>query len=106
MPDGCLRASRNLLKDAGLRAYADREPLCSAPARRVRSGGGAHATRLSNADPLTEHDHGPGDWVLLAEVGGEGLTEGELGVVYWVIRRDDLAGGRFTRARACFDMVG
>ncbi|MFJ9584064.1 DUF1963 domain-containing protein [Streptomyces acidicola] len=59
-----------------------------------------------NADPITEHDHGPGDWVLLAEVGGEDLTEGELGIVYWVIRRDDLADGHFSRARACFDMVG
>ncbi|WP_128376632.1 DUF1963 domain-containing protein [Streptomyces cavernae] len=58
-----------------------------------------------NADPITEHDHGPGDWVLLAEIGGEDLTEYELGIVYWVIRRDDLADGRFTRARACFDMV-
>ncbi|MFJ8025395.1 DUF1963 domain-containing protein [Streptomyces sp. NPDC096311] len=59
-----------------------------------------------NGDPITEHDHGPGDWVLLAEVGGDDLTEGELGIIYWVIRRDDLAGRRFTRARACFDMVG
>jgi hypothetical protein len=58
-----------------------------------------------NADPITEHDHGPGDWVLLAELGGEDLTEGELGVAYWVIRRDDLADGRFDRARACFDQV-
>ncbi|NGO10054.1 DUF1963 domain-containing protein [Streptomyces sp. HC44] len=59
-----------------------------------------------NADPLTDYDHGPGDWVLLAEVGGEDLTEGELGIVYWVIRRDDLAARRFDRARACFDFVG
>ncbi|WP_327394413.1 DUF1963 domain-containing protein [Streptomyces phaeochromogenes] len=59
-----------------------------------------------NADPVTDHDHGPGDWVLLAEVGGEGVTEGELGVVHWVIRRDDLAGRHFDRARAHFDMVG
>lgn len=59
-----------------------------------------------NADPLTDHDHGPGDWVLLAEVGGDDLTEGDLGIVHWVIRRDDLAAGRFTEARACFDMAG
>ncbi|MFF3707667.1 DUF1963 domain-containing protein [Streptomyces phaeochromogenes] len=59
-----------------------------------------------NADPVTDHDHGPGDWVLLAEVGGEGVTEGDLGVVHWVIRRDDLAGRHFDRARAHFDMVG
>lgn len=59
-----------------------------------------------NADPVTEHDHGPGDWVLLAEIGGEDLTEGDLGVVYWVIRRDDLAACRFNRVRACYDTVG
>ncbi|MGA5447975.1 DUF1963 domain-containing protein [Streptomyces umbrinus] len=59
-----------------------------------------------NSDPLTDHDHGPGDWVLLAEVGGDGVTEGDLGVVHWVIRRDDLAGRHFDRARAHFDMVG
>ncbi|MDX2600649.1 DUF1963 domain-containing protein [Streptomyces caniscabiei] len=59
-----------------------------------------------NTDPLTDHDHGPGDWVLLAEVGGDDLTEGDLGIVHWVIRRDDLAAGRFTEARACFDMAG
>ncbi|MDX3638520.1 DUF1963 domain-containing protein [Streptomyces sp. MB09-02B] len=59
-----------------------------------------------NADPLTEHDHGPGDRVLLAEVGGEDVTEGELGIDHWVIRRDDLSAGRFTEARACYDMAG
>lgn len=59
-----------------------------------------------NSDPLTDHDHGPGDWVMLAEVGGDGVTEGDLGVVHWVIRRDDLAGRHFDRARAHFDMVG
>ncbi|WP_405867922.1 MULTISPECIES: DUF1963 domain-containing protein [unclassified Streptomyces] len=59
-----------------------------------------------NDDPVNDRDRGPGDWVLLAEVGGENLTEGDQGIVYWVIRRDDLAAGRFTEARACYDMVG
>ncbi|MDN3028749.1 DUF1963 domain-containing protein [Streptomyces sp. S.PB5] len=58
-----------------------------------------------NSNPVTEHDHGPGDWVLLAEIGGEDLTEGELGIAYWVIRRGDLSAGRFDRVRACFDQV-
>ncbi|MFG3289160.1 DUF1963 domain-containing protein [Streptomyces sp. NPDC048179] len=59
-----------------------------------------------NADPVTEHDYGPGDWVLLAEVGGDGLTDGDLVTVYWIIRRDDLANRRFARARARFDVSG
>jgi hypothetical protein len=59
-----------------------------------------------NNDPLTEHGFGPGDWVLLAEIAGGGLVEGDLGHLYWVIRRDDLADGRFEQARACYDMVG
>jgi Domain of unknown function (DUF1963) len=58
-----------------------------------------------NTDPITEYELPPGDWVLLAEIGGEELTEGDLGLAYWVIRRDDLADGRFDQARACFDMV-
>ncbi len=58
-----------------------------------------------NADPTTDYDHGPGDWVLLAELGGEDLTEGDLGIIDWVIRRDDLAARRFDQARACFDMT-
>lgn len=32
-----------------------------------------------NADPVTDHDHGPGDWVLLAEVGGRGCDRGRTG---------------------------
>lgn len=58
-----------------------------------------------NADPTTDYDHGPDDWVLLAELGGEDLTEGDLGIIDWVIRRDDLAARRFDQARACFDMT-
>ncbi|MFB8036098.1 DUF1963 domain-containing protein [Streptomyces sp. NPDC056004] len=58
-----------------------------------------------NNDPVTDYDHGPGDWVLLAEF-GSAVVEGDMGRVDWVIRRDDLAAGRFTRARACYDMVG
>lgn len=59
-----------------------------------------------NADPTTDYGHGPGDWVVLAELGGEDVAEGELGLVDWVIRREDLAACRFDQARACFDMVG
>ncbi|MFI6125407.1 DUF1963 domain-containing protein [Streptomyces sp. NPDC051064] len=59
-----------------------------------------------NNDPITEPGFGPGDWVLLAEIAGGDLVEGDLGHVYWVIRRDDLADGHFARARACYDMVG
>ncbi|MFF2012987.1 DUF1963 domain-containing protein [Streptomyces sp. NPDC058195] len=57
-----------------------------------------------NNDPVTDYDHGPDDWVLLAEIGAD---DGDLlGRVHWVIRRDDLAAGRFTRARACYDIGG
>lgn len=59
-----------------------------------------------NNDPVTEPGFGPGDWVLLAEIAGEDLVEGDLGHLYWVIRRDDLADRRFAQARACYDMVG
>ncbi|MFJ5306986.1 hypothetical protein [Streptomyces sp. NPDC088350] len=44
--------------------------------------------------------------MLLAAVGGEGVTDGGLGIVHWVMRRDDLADRRFARAGACYDMVG
>ncbi|MFY4721532.1 DUF1963 domain-containing protein [Streptomyces sp. LaBMicrA B280] len=47
----------------------------------------------------------PGDWVLLAEIGGD-LVEGDLGRVYWVIRQGDLANGHFDQASACYDMAG
>ncbi|QFQ94967.1 hypothetical protein F9278_00760 [Streptomyces phaeolivaceus] len=39
-------------------------------------------------------------------LGGEDLTAGDLGVVQWVIRRDDPADRRLDRARAGFDIVG
>lgn len=56
-----------------------------------------------NNDPVHEYDHGPGDWALLAEFGAD--DEGLLGTVHWVIRRDDLAVGRFAGARARYDIV-
>ncbi|MGW5884023.1 DUF1963 domain-containing protein [Streptomyces koyangensis] len=57
-----------------------------------------------NNDPVTDYDHGPCDWTLLAEIGAD---DGDLsGRVHWVIRRDDLAAGRFARARACYDTAG
>ncbi|MEW2624395.1 DUF1963 domain-containing protein [Streptomyces sp. NPDC048106] len=59
-----------------------------------------------NNDPTTGPGDGPDDWVLLAEIGGGGLIEGDLGLLQWVIRRDDLAEGHFARARAHYDMVG
>ncbi|MEU6349003.1 YwqG family protein [Streptomyces sp. NPDC047072] len=58
-----------------------------------------------NWNPVTDHDHGPGDWLLLAEIGGEPLIEGDLGVAYWIIRREDLAAARFSEARAAYDMT-
>ncbi|WP_328365423.1 YwqG family protein [Streptomyces sp. NBC_00445] len=57
-----------------------------------------------NEDPTHHPRNGPGDWVLLAEIAGEDLTEP--GLVDWVIRRDDLAARRFDQARASFDMIG
>ncbi|WP_432016548.1 DUF1963 domain-containing protein [Streptomyces hydrogenans] len=57
-----------------------------------------------NNDPVRDYDHGAGDWVLLAEIGAD---DGDLsGRVHWVIRRDDLAAGRFAQARACYDTAG
>ncbi|WP_159007217.1 DUF1963 domain-containing protein [Streptomyces sp. NRRL S-813] len=60
---------------------------------------------VENNDPVLDIGHGPGDWVLLAEI-GSAVVEGDMGRVYWVIRRDDLAAGRFTQARAEYDMTG
>jgi hypothetical protein len=45
------------------------------------------------------------DWVMLAEWTVDS-DELDLGVVHWVIRRDDLATGRFDHSRASADMVG
>ncbi|MEI7057888.1 DUF1963 domain-containing protein [Nocardioides sp. CCNWLW239] len=56
-----------------------------------------------NKDPVHEHHHGPDDWVLFAELATD---EGLLGNVHWVIRRDDLAAGRFATARASYDTGG
>ncbi|ATY12931.1 DUF1963 domain-containing protein [Amycolatopsis sp. AA4] len=41
-------------------------------------------------------------WVLLAQIdsdGDAGLSWGDVGVLYWLIREDDLAEGRFDRVR-------
>ncbi|WP_020660377.1 YwqG family protein [Amycolatopsis benzoatilytica] len=41
-------------------------------------------------------------WVLLAQIdsdGDAGMTWGDVGILYWLIRDDDLAAGRFDRVR-------
>lgn len=47
----------------------------------------------------------PKDWVMLAQWSPD-REDLELGLVHWLIRRDDLATGRFDRVRASGDIVG
>ncbi|GAA1726887.1 DUF1963 domain-containing protein [Isoptericola hypogeus] len=54
-----------------------------------------------NNDAVRGTDHGPGDWVLLAEFGTD--DDGLLGTIHWVIRREDLAAGRLAGTVACYD---
>ncbi|QBI55400.1 DUF1963 domain-containing protein [Streptomonospora litoralis] len=62
--------------------------------------------RIWNNDPV-EREPAEEDWVLLAEWStADDVKSLDLGIVYWTIRRADLAEHRFDRVRVEVDMVG
>ncbi|WP_185792140.1 DUF1963 domain-containing protein [Actinoallomurus bryophytorum] len=63
-----------------------------------------------NYDPVEEAARSAGDidgnWILLAEWSADYLENLDLGVVHWMIPREDLVALRFDRVQTSVDMVG